>query len=60
MFQFDSLSAFLIMDGHGPYVWASYIVTGLALKVLIWLPFAKKRELRIQLTRQQRIEQQAK
>lgn len=26
-FYFDNFSHFLWMDGHGPYVWASYILT---------------------------------
>jgi len=25
-FQFDSFSAFLWMEGHGPYVWAVYVI----------------------------------
>jgi heme exporter protein D len=34
MFQFDSLAAFIAMDGHGVYVWACYAFT---LAVLAWL-----------------------
>lgn len=26
-FQFESLSAFFWMKGHGPYVWAAYAIT---------------------------------
>lgn len=26
-FQFESLIDFLMMRGHGPYVWAAYIIT---------------------------------
>lgn len=37
-FQFGSLQEFLFMEGHGPYVWAAYIITligvgGLALNI---------------------------
>ncbi len=60
MFQFDSIYDFLMMDGHGPYVWACYIVTAIGLKLLVWLPYTKKRDLRIHLTRQQRIDSQPK
>jgi len=34
-FQFDSLQAFLSMGGHGPYVWASYIITLAGLTALV-------------------------
>ncbi len=26
-FQFESLSALFWMEGHGPYVWAAYLIT---------------------------------
>lgn len=55
MFQFDSINDFLMMDGHGIYVWACYAITLAAFIVLAWLPFAKKRELVTQLQRQERI-----
>ena len=32
---FDSFGAFLIMEGHGPYVWASYAVFFLLMAVLM-------------------------
>lgn len=56
-FQFDTLASFLAMDGHGAYVWASYIITAIALTVLVWYPYSKQRELLLNLKRQQRIEQ---
>ena len=34
MFQFDSFANFMTMDGHGVYVWVSYLVT---LAVMAWL-----------------------
>lgn len=33
-FQFDNLTAFLAMDGHGWYVWTAY---GVSLLVMVWL-----------------------
>ncbi|MBL4827267.1 MAG: heme exporter protein CcmD [Spongiibacteraceae bacterium] len=32
--QFDSLSALIDMEGHGPFVWSVYII---ALVILLWL-----------------------
>lgn len=58
MFQFESINDFLMMDGHGIYVWACYAITMLALVVLAWLPSTKKRELITQLQRQERINNQ--
>lgn len=57
-FRFDTLIEFLWMDGHGPYVWASYVVTAASLALLVIQPYVKKRELLIQIQRQQRIEKQ--
>ncbi len=35
--EFDSISAFLFMEGHGPYVWSCYAVFMLALgAVALW------------------------
>lgn len=35
--KFDTLSAFLLMDGHGTYVWAAYGITILVVLInLIW------------------------
>ncbi len=55
-FQFETLTDFLSMDGHGTYVWASYIVTAIALKILVWYPFSKQKESLVRIKRQQRIE----
>lgn len=35
-FAFESLEQFFIMEGHGPYVWASY---GIAFAVIAFLSF---------------------
>jgi heme exporter protein D len=53
MFQFDSLSEFIQMGGHGTYVWVSYLIT---LLVLVWLvisPLHRKRKLMQDVIRQQ-------
>ncbi len=36
--RFDSLEAFLLMDGHGLFVWMSYGITLLVLSVNLWWP----------------------
>jgi heme exporter protein D len=56
MFQFETLADFLLMNGHGVYVWSSYVLTAIALSVLGWLPYRKKQALIIQLKRHQRID----
>ena len=51
-FQFENLSAFIEMAGHGPYVWAAY---GVSVAVLIWLllrPISQKREVLRQIARE--------
>ncbi|MDX1589337.1 MAG: heme exporter protein CcmD [Oleiphilaceae bacterium] len=35
---FDSLSAFIAMGGHGPYVWTSYGVSALVIALCILAP----------------------
>ncbi len=53
-FQFDSLAAFLQMEGHGFFVWTGYLVT---LAVMFWLVFApviKHRQVVRQLNRELR------
>lgn len=53
MFQFDSLNEFIQMGGHGPYVWASYVIS---LAVLVWLivsPLLRKRKLIQEVVREQ-------
>jgi heme exporter protein D len=58
MFQFESMNDLFMMDGHGAYVWACYAITAIALGVLVWVPYVKKKVLIIQLKRQQRIDNQ--
>jgi heme exporter protein D len=42
-FQFDSLDAFLNMKGHGPYVWACYILVYAILVYLTLSPVLGKK-----------------
>ncbi|MGO1659239.1 MAG: heme exporter protein CcmD [Marinobacter sp.] len=40
---FDSFSAFITMEGHGPYVWACYAVFFVLLvTMMVWSALAKK------------------
>lgn len=40
---FDSFSAFIVMEGHGPYVWACYAVFSVLLvAMMIWSVRARK------------------
>jgi len=55
-FQFDSLSDFMTMSGHGAFVWASYMVTFLALLIMVVIPVIQKKQMRQQLQRQRIIE----
>ncbi|MCA0901277.1 heme exporter protein CcmD [Microbulbifer agarilyticus] len=56
-FQFDSLASFFAMDGHGPYVWASYGMVVLVLVVLAVTPVFRQRKLRRELQQQLRQEE---
>ena len=42
-FQFDSLGAFFVMNGHGPYVWACYVIVFSVLAYLSISPVLSKR-----------------
>jgi heme exporter protein D len=44
-FQFESLADFMAMSGHGPYVWASYAITSIALIFLVVNPLLQKKAL---------------
>lgn len=37
-FQFESMAEFMLMNGHGPYVWASYTITFIVLLYLLLSP----------------------
>lgn len=51
-FQFESLADFLAMSGHGPYVWASYVITFIALIFLVVRPVLQQKAL---VTQQQKL-----
>lgn len=44
-FQFESLADFMTMSGHGPYVWACYAITFIALIILLVSPILQKKAL---------------
>ncbi|MGV0033502.1 MAG: heme exporter protein CcmD [Candidatus Azotimanducaceae bacterium WSBS_2022_MAG_OTU7] len=43
--KFDSLSAFLQMDGHGVYIWAAYGLTLIILAANVWFPWITRRSI---------------
>lgn len=43
-FQFESLADFMAMSGHGPYVWASYAITFIALIFLVVNPVLQQKK----------------
>ena len=36
--RFDALEAFIVMDGHGVYVWLAYVITFGVLSFTLWWP----------------------
>ncbi|WP_084618230.1 heme exporter protein CcmD [Cellvibrio sp. OA-2007] len=42
-FQFETIADFIAMNGHGPYVWASYAITFAALIFLLVSPLLQKK-----------------
>lgn len=54
-FQFESMSDFWHMAGHGPYVWVCYLLTWLVIGWLVMSPQVKKRRFMASLARQQRL-----
>ncbi|MFA0811807.1 heme exporter protein CcmD [Microbulbifer epialgicus] len=56
-FQFSSFADFLVMDGHGVYVWVSYAITFAALAAMALYPWLTRRRLQRELQHQQRIAQ---
>lgn len=53
---FDSLQSFIMMEGHGPYVWACYIVFFLLLGWLVAWSFSQRRRLEADQRRQWQLE----
>lgn len=54
-FQFAGLADFLLMDGHGVFVWIAYGATFAALVALALYPRLRRRQLQRELQRQQKI-----
>lgn len=44
MFQFNSLTDFIEMSGHGPYVWISYAVSIAVMVYLVVRPILRSRQ----------------
>lgn len=42
-FQFESIADFIAMNGHGPFVWASYAITFAVLIYLLVSPLLQKK-----------------
>lgn len=42
-FRFENFHSFLWMDGHGPYVWACYVVVFITLIILAVEPFVQRK-----------------
>lgn len=43
-FRFETLADLWAMNGHGPYVWASYGITVIALLVLVFYPLYQQKK----------------
>ena len=41
---FSSLNDALVMAGHGPYVWAAYLLTAAVLAVMVVTPMRRARQ----------------
>ena len=55
-FQFESMLDLFQMSGHGPYVWGAYLITFIAIGILIYIPYKLKRQLVAQGRRQKKLE----
>ncbi len=56
-FQFESIADFIAMNGHGPYVWASYAITFSVLVFLLASPLLQKKAFVKQQQKQQKLSQ---
>lgn len=52
--RFDSFDALIYMEGHGVYVWATYLVAFIIFLMLIIYPMLQKRSLLKKIKRQDR------
>lgn len=55
-FQFENLSEFIAMNGHGSYVWAAYAITFVALAYLLINPVLQQKAF---FKQQQKIQQKS-
>ncbi|MFT5481544.1 MAG: heme exporter protein D [Halieaceae bacterium] len=51
---FETFCDFLLMDGHGFYVWTTYSIAAVVLMVLVYSPVIRKRSILKQVALQQR------
>lgn len=57
-FQFENLVDFIVMSGHGPYVWAAYLITIATIVYMLVAPLLRQRTFfRQQQKNQQKIQQ---
>lgn len=56
MFQFENLSEFIGMGGHGTYVWSAYLISLLVMTWLVVSPLRRRQALMQEVVRQQRRE----
>lgn len=56
-FQFESIADFIAMNGHGPYVWASYAITFAVLIFLLVSPLLQKKAFVKQQIKQRKLAQ---
>lgn len=60
MMQFASFQEFLLMDGHGPYVWLAVFVSLAVLVALVTSPLRQQRKAMDRIARQLLIDQSNK
>jgi heme exporter protein D len=60
MMQFASFQEFLLMDGHGPYVWLAVFVSIAVLVALVISPLRQQRKAMDRIARQLLIDQSNK
>lgn len=60
MMQFASFQEFLLMDGHGPYVWLAVFVSLAVLVALVISPLRQQRRAMDRIARQLLIDQSNK
>lgn len=58
MMAFDSLHAFWVMEGHGPYVWTCYVVFFVLTVAMAWWSVRERRQIIRQQYREQTLAQQ--